>query len=289
MIRSQSIMSTDKRKTGLLNSLRNRKSSSKDLNGFLKSKSLNLSAELSTNVAKKRHSVMLVSPDDNDFKENKENYRLSYREETHKENRENTKIERNKDETTNGKDKRVSRRTLKIFRPKITPPSSERTIATAGLEPSDLVLMETLSLDPLSPGIPVDNKMEASVLSPTFQEFASFLDFDEPSTPSKLHRTVNLANMQDLVNSMDEKIVPLGSRKSLDVEAYEFQQLQRRLSNRSNDLRLYLVENAMVMSFFQQSADIAMQRLARHWDEIDVDETFKTEKYHADDTIYLHI
>lgn len=288
MIRSQSVMSTDKRKTGLLNSLRNRKSSSKDLNGFLKSKSLNLSAELNTNVANKRHSVMFVSPDDKDF--NKENYRFSHREVTsHNESREITKMERSKDDTTNGKDKRVSRRTLKMFRPRNTPPSTERTIATAGLEPSDSVLMETLSLDPLSPEIPIDNKIETSVLSPSFQELARFLDFDEPSTPSKLHRTVNIANMQDLLSSMDDKIVPLGSRKSLDMEAYEIQQLQRRLSNRREDLLLYLVENAMVMSFFQQSADAAMQRLARHWDEIDVDEIFKTEKYHADDSIYLHI
>ena len=297
MIRSQSITLADKRKTGLLNSLRNRKSSSKDLNGFLKTRTLN---ETNTDV-NKRHSVMLMSPKEKDYqhhtkenKENKENrasYRLSYKEEIKSIKKDENQPEIVRD-SISGKEKSVSRRALRIFRLRVTPPSSEKTIATAGLEPSDVVSMETLSLDPLSPNTPINIKLETSELSPlTFQEFASYLQNfdDEPSTPSKLHRTVNIANIQDLINSMDEKILPLGNRKSLDVEANEFKQLQTQLSKQPHDLNLYLVENAMFMSFFQRSSDEAIQRLTRYWDEIDVTETFKMEKYHLDDNIYMHM
>lgn len=289
MIRSQSITFTEKRKTGILNSLRNRKSSSKDLNGFLKSKPLNHSNALNTDAATKRHSMVISLPDDKEYNENKENFKLSY---TDNNTKHTGRPDARGSEITILKDKQVSRSSLRMFQPTLTPPSSERTLATTGQEPCDVVLMETLSLDPLSPGNSIDVKTKLSMLTPlSFEDYVTYLGQfdDEPSTPSKLHRTVNINNLQDFLKNMDEHIIPLGNRKSLDVEAYEIQQLQRHLSNQRDDLRMYLVENAMVMKFFLQSADEEFQRLARHWDDIDTDEIFKSEKYNMDENIHMYM
>lgn len=273
MIRSQSISSFgDKRKTGLLMSLRSRKSSTQDLNSLIsKPKPLtqstetlaNITASTNTNVmTSKRHSVLLLSPTSGENKENTETHKV-----------------------------KESRRSLKIFRSRPSPsPSSEKTLASIGLEPSDTISMETLSLDPLSPLSPI--KMEACEFSPNgLQEFSYIHNFEEEpaSNPAKLHRTVNLADMREFVKKLDEQIVPIGNRQSLDFEAREFQVFQDKLKDHRDDLSIYLVENAMCMSFFQQRADEAMERLSRYWDEIDVEETLKLESYHLDENIYLHL
>lgn len=271
MVRSQSVSNiSDKRNSGILMSLRSRKSSSKDLNA-VSSKPRTLSqamATVNTNTAPtpKRHSVFVASSRYGEDKENSGVHRIE-----------------------------ESRRALKLFRSRATPSSSkEKTLATMGLEPCDVVSMETLSLDRLSPHTPIkDNKLDTTEYSPlAFLEFASYITGlveEPPSSPAKLHRTVNLSNIKEFVKSMDDSIVPIGNRKSLDFEANEIRQLQDKLNNQGEDLCIYLVENALFMSFFQLAAEKAMQRLERYWDEIDADEIFKTDKYDADENIYLHL
>lgn len=265
MIRSQSISDmVEKRKTGLFTSLRSRKLS-KDLNAAISGPRPLAQSSMSNKPNNpKRHSVMLgYSSLD------KENIELAKIKET--------------------------RRASVMLRPKTSPsPSSEKTLATlasGGLESLDAISMETLSLDLRAHPV-ADVKLETAEFSPfALKEFSSYLgDFvaeEKPSSPAKLHRTVNLHNMKEFIGKLDGLPVPMLNRKSLDFEANEIKQLQEKLSQQRDDVNIYLVENAMVMSFFQRAAHAAVNRDLRTWDEIDVDDTFKLDKYHADDNLYM--
>lgn len=263
MIRSQSIVDmAEKRKTGLFQSLRSRKLS-RDLNAQI-STNKPLSQSLATNKpVSKRHSVMMgFNPID---KENLEVYKL-----------------------------RGSKRSLLMIKQVSSPsPSSEKTLATmySALELFDAVSVETLSLDLRSHK---DVKLETDEFSPfVLKEFQQYLgDYvleEKVSTPTKLHRTVNLHNMKEFIGKLEGLPVPMLNRKSLDFEANEIKQLQEKLSKEKDDVNIHLCENAMFMTFFQQGANESIDRSTRTWDEIDTAETFKLDKYNSDENIYMHM
>lgn len=260
MLRSQSISSfTDKKKPNFFSALRTRKLS-KDLNGVLKARPLSqLALSMNLNVnAEKRHSVLLLPTED------KEN---------------NVPRLRKHSSASNLKD---NRRNSMMVRPRISGPVERVPLSP----PSDNSSCETDLLDRMSPYTPSVPYMPDTVdFAPIYNE--PFDWDDEPCSPSKLHRTANMNNINDFIKSMDRLLLPICNRASLEFEANEIEVLHKKL--KSDKLELKLVENAMFLQFFEEEDRKELQMETRFWDDIDMTDALKSEAYSEDDDLYMYI
>lgn len=260
MLRSQSISSfTEKKKPNFFTALRTRKLS-KDLNGVLKARPLSQSSllmNLSLNVDK-RHSVLLLPTED------KEN---------------NVPHLRKHSSASNLKD---SRRNSMMVRPRISGPVERAPLSP----PSDNASFETDVLDRFSPYTPSAPQILDTVdFAPIYNE--PFDWDDEPCSPSKLHRTTNMNNINDFIKSVDSLLLPICNRASLEFEANEIDLLHKKL--KLDQLELKLVENAMFLQFFEEEHRKVYQMGARFWDDIDMSDALKNEPYSEDDDLHLYI
>lgn len=186
-------------------------------------------------------------------------------------------------ESTKGLARRDLGKELVVYKGRISPQQK----SPANIDCADLVSLDTLPLATVSPYTPATEMSSESMdFTPIpMPEVTSLLSFvEEPSTPSKLHRTFDLHNISDVV-SMGESMLPLCHRKSLDFEANEIHELQKRISL---DLSLHLVENMLFLSFFQAEADTASLTHLRYWDE-DLAEAISSEDYEDDHDMHMFL
>lgn len=266
MIRSQSISNfgETKKKPSFFSSLRTRKLS-KDLNSVLKARPLSqssLAMNLNVNapVASKRHSVLLVAPED-------------------KENAPTPSLRKHSSASKLNESKRNS-----IFMRNPTKPR-EKVLPIS--PPSDIVSVNSNYLERPSPFSPVGkvgtesyDTVDSAPIN--LQEFdKAYIYDDEPCSPSKLRRTTNISNIHEFLSTMDDSLVPMCNRASLEFEANEIDLLQKRLTQ-AESLQLKLVENVTFLSCFGPTDDT---RERRPWDEDDLLDAIKNDPYSDDEDI----
>lgn len=262
MLRSQSISSFTEKKNSFFTSLRTRKLS-KDLNGVLRGRplsQLSLLMNLTVDTSSKRHSVLILPTEDKENRVPRLRKHLS---------------------ASSLKD---SNRHTHIGRPKISAPLEKAPLSP----PSDIASSETEMLDRLSPYTPSAPSYKLDEIS--FAPLSNFELFDwddEPCSPSKLHRTTNMNNINDFIKSMDSLILPMGARASLEFEASEIELLQKKL--RLDQVKFKLVENVMFLQFFEDEYRKEKQMDVRFWDDIDMADAIKNEPYGEEDDYYMYI
>lgn len=275
MIRSQSISNfgETKKKTGFFTALRTRKSS-KDLNGVLAQRPLSQSTlVMNLNVASgatasKRHSVLLLSTDD-------------------KENIPQTSL-RKHSSASNLQDPRRN----SVFMRKPQNSTREKTIAIAPSPASEIASVNSTYLERPSPFSPLGT-VAADPYDPVDPAPIDLQDFDkgyiyndEPSSPSKLRRTTNLNNIHDFVKTMDDSLLPLCNRASLEFEAKEIDVLQKRLAQ-AEALELKLVENVMFLSCFSAVSENDNQQILLWDNDDDLLDALKNDTYSDDEDMAL--
>lgn len=187
------------------------------------------------------------------------------------------------------KDSQRAKRMLKRVARVVPSPDSETTLVSADIH-NDSGSFSTVHLDIVQSVQSEDGDndvFESDMFRDVTTYLTQFSDGEDLSSPAKLHRSVNISNMKELLANMDEHIVPLGSRKSVELEAAEIHDLQARLST-NDDLTIRLVENVVFVSFFEDLAHASIQRNLRTWDEIDVDDTLKLDAV-VDEQEYMHM
>ncbi|GEQ71815.1 hypothetical protein JCM33374_g5501 [Metschnikowia sp. JCM 33374] len=175
----------------------------------------------------------------------------------------------------------TSKRHSLTWRKRSSSPSSELTLATLSVVPSDMTSVESLSVDLPSPTIAENEEYQDSIEELDmkhlqYTQYADFLDLDEPCIPTKIHRTTNIGDIRKLIQNDD--MLPISNRKSLEYEEHEIQMHRSRICGEddNSDCEVQLVENAFVMTFFSENLEPM-----RFWDDIDIHDALKhdTEEY----------
>lgn len=155
--------------------------------------------------------------------------------------------------------------------------------------PSDIASFETEMLDrlsPYTPSAPAFQALDDVDVAPIYN-YDLFDWDDEPCSPSKLHRTTNMNNINDFIKSMDTLLLPMCNRASLEFEANEIELLHKKL--KLDQLELKLVENAIFLQFFEEEDRKENQMDVRFWDDVDMTDALKNEPYGEEDDLYLYI